>query len=230
MRTFLFAVAALSAIAAPADAATRNYGITGFTKIRISGPYKVNIATGVAPFARASGSPAATDRVAIEVRGDTLVIEADPSWGGYPGRDPGPVEISIGTHDLTSVSLLGSGALAIDKVKGQTFALVVQGSGVGQIGSITADRLDLSLAGTASAKVAGKAGKVVAAVRGMSALDAADLNTPSADIDAEGAATVSATVTGTVEISSSGPSTVRLAGRPACDLKVGGSATVSGCR
>ena len=100
MRTFLLAAAVIG-LAAPANSATRNFGITSFTKIRVAGPYKVSLATGVAPFAKASGSPNAIDRVAIDVRGDTLVVQANPSWGGFPGSDPGPVEVSIGTHDLT---------------------------------------------------------------------------------------------------------------------------------
>src|SRR3954452_17613352 len=80
----------------PAEAATRNFGITGFTKIRVDGPYRVTLATGVAPFARASGSAQAIDRVAIDVRGDTLVVQSSAdSVGGYPGQNSGPVEISV---------------------------------------------------------------------------------------------------------------------------------------
>ena len=107
MRTFLLAAAIIVA-GTPADAATRNFGVTSFTKIRVSGPYKVSVATGVAPFARATGSSAAIDRVAIEVRGDTLVVQSNPSWGGYPGSDPGPVEVTLGTHELGSASLIGT--------------------------------------------------------------------------------------------------------------------------
>jgi putative autotransporter adhesin-like protein len=229
MRTLLFA-AALIAVTAPADAAVRNFGITSFTKIRISGPYKVSLATGVAPFAKASGSPSAIDRVAIDVRGDTLVVQANPSWGGYPGADPGPVEISIGTHDLTNASLIGSGSIAIDKVKTFGFMLTVQGSGVGQIGNAAIDQLTVSLEGTANAKIAGKAGKVTALVRGMSALDAAKLTTPSADFSIDGTATIDANVTDTARVNGWGPSTVRLTGKPSCSLKVQGSASVSGCK
>ena len=65
MRTFLFTAVALVAIAAPAGAATRNFGITGFTKIRVDGPYKVSLATGVAPFARATGSGPALDAAGL---------------------------------------------------------------------------------------------------------------------------------------------------------------------
>ena len=90
MRTFLTAAALALTLAAPAGAATRNFGITSFEKIRVEGPFKVRLTTGVAPFASASGSPAAIDRVAIDMRGNTLVVHSNTSsWGGYPGQDAG---------------------------------------------------------------------------------------------------------------------------------------------
>ena len=229
MRTFLFA-SALLGLATPAEAAIRNFGITSFTKIRVSGPYKVSLATGVAPFAKASGSPAAIDRVAIDVRGDTLVVQASPSWGGFPGVDPGPVEVSVGTHDLTNASLIGSGAIFIDKVKALSFTLSIQGSGVSAIGNAAVDQLTVSLEGTANAKIGGKAGKLISLVRGMSALDASKLTTPSADFSVDGTATVDANVTDTAKVNGWGPATVRLTGKPTCNLKVQGSATISGCK
>ena len=90
----LFLILLVAALTCPqsAAAAVRNFTITGFTKVRIEGPYRVKITTDVPPFAKAEGSPNALDRVAIEVRGDTLVVRSDPNgWGGYPGTDPGPV-------------------------------------------------------------------------------------------------------------------------------------------
>lgn len=229
MRTFLIAAAVLST-AGPADAATRNFGVTSFTKIRISGPYRVSLATGVPPFAKATGSPAALDRVAIDVRGDTLVVQADPSWGGYPGSDPGPVEISIGTHELSNATLNGAGSLAIDRVKGLSFTLSVSGSGTGEIANVAADQLNLSVTGTASAKLVGHVGKLNALVRGLSALDAAKLTAPNAAISVDGSATVDANVTDTARIDGWGPATVRLTGGPSCTVKVNGSASVSGCK
>ena len=152
MRTFLFAFAATLTLAAPADAASRNFGITSFTKVRVDGPFKVMLATGVAPFARASGSAAALDRVAVEVRGDTLVVHSNvSSWGGYPGANSGPVEVSVGTHDLTNAWLNGAGSLAIDRVKGLSFALSVQGSGAAEIADVEADRMILASSAAAAA-------------------------------------------------------------------------------
>src|SRR5207237_4157090 len=124
MRTFLTAAALALTLATPTGAATRNFGITGFEKVRVEGPFKVRLTTGVAPFANANGSPAAIDHVAIEMRGNTLVVHSNSgSWGGYPGQDAGAVEISLGTHDLSSAWLSGSGMIAIDKIKGLSFDL-----------------------------------------------------------------------------------------------------------
>jgi hypothetical protein len=232
MRTFLLSAAALAlAFATPAGAATRNFGITGFEKVRIEGPFKVRLTTGVAPFASASGSLTAIERVAIDVRGNTLVVHSDlSSWGGYPGQDSGPVEISLGTHDLSSAWLSGSGALAIDKVKGLSFDLSAQGSGSATVGRADVDQLNVSVVGTANATLAGQAAKLTAVVRGISTLDAAGLSSKDATIGAEGSATVAANVSNSATVDGSGPATVRLTGRPACTLRVSGSVSVSGCK
>jgi hypothetical protein len=230
MRTFLLAVWAAIALAAPAGAATRNFGVQGFTKIRVEGPFKVTVSTGVPPFVRATGSQAGLDRVAVEIQSDTLIIRADQSWGGYPGTDPGPVEIDVGTHDLTSARVEGAGSLAIDRVKGLTFALAVQGSGAGQIGDADIDQLSVNLVGSASARLAGHAGKLTTLVRGLSSLDASALVTPAAQISADGTATVDATVTDAAEVNAWGPATIRFAGHPTCTVKASGTASVSGCR
>lgn len=231
MRISIFAVLALVAMPSAVQAGTRNYGITGFTKVRIEGPYKVTLTTRVPPFARASGSPTALDRVAIEVRGDTLVVHTNPSaWGGYPGVDPGPVEVNVGTHDLSEATLNGSGSIAINRVTGLSFALAIQGSGAAQIQEVAADQMNVRLAGTTNARLAGNTKRLTASVRGLATLDAAKLNGPEAQLSAEGSATIDAVAVRSARIEAAGPVTIRLAGRPSCEVHVTGSATVSGCK
>lgn len=232
MRIFLLAACGQLLLASPAVAATRNFGITSFTKIRVDGPYKVTVATGVAPFAKATGASAgALDRVAVEMLGDTLVVHtSQSSWGGYPGTNVGPVEVTVGTHELSSAWVVGAGALSIDKVKGLSFALSVQGSGGAEIGDVSADQMNVSLIGSANARLGGQAKKLTALVRGISTLDAAKLTSNDASIGAEGAATIDAAVSGDASVSATGNATIRLTGRPTCTLKVGGSTDVSGCR
>ena len=231
MRTFLFAVATVATFASPAAAATRNFGITSFEKVRIEGPFKVTLTTGVAPFARASGSQSAIDRVAIDVRGNTLVVHNNlSSWGGYPGQQAGPVEISLGTHDLSSAWISGSGVLSIDKVKGLSFDLSAQGSGAAAIGRADVDQLHVTVVGTASATLAGRAANMTAVIRGISSLNAGNLAVKDATIGAEGAATINASISNSVKVDATGPATIQLTGSPACTLRVSGSTNVTGCK
>ena len=231
MRTFLIAVVAIAGLSGSADAATRNFAITSFDKVRIEGPYKVRLTTGVAPFASATGSQSGLDAVAIEMRGNTLVIHgSSSSWGGYPGQTGGPVEINLGTHDLSAAWITGSGALTIDKAKGLSFDLSVQGSAAASIGRADVDQLSIAVVGTGSAALAGQARKVTAVVRGISSLDAANLAAKDATLGVEGTATVAANVSDSVTVDGNGPITVRLRGGPACTLRVSGSASVTGCK
>lgn len=231
MRIFLIPALILGAAASPADAATRSFTVTGFTKIRVDGAYIVKLTTGRTPFARASGESAGLDRVAIDVQGNTLVIHPDRSaWGGYPGQAAKPVTIELGTHDLTSAWVNGAGSVAIDKVRALKFDLSIEGAGSASIASADIDQLKIIVSGTASATVAGRAPRLMAEVRGSSSLDAGQLASKDATIAAEGPAKVIATVANTAKVDAYGASVVELAGRPACTNRIYGSATVTGCR
>ena len=230
MRFHLPFLAIALAVAAPADSATRNFGVSTFDRIRVDGPFSVRLSNGVAPFAKASGSPAAIDRVAVEIMGRTLVVRTNPSWGGYPGKDPGPVEVHIGTHELSSAWLNGSGSLEIDKVKGLEFDLSVQGSGAVRIASAEVDKLDVSIAGSASASVGGRAERLSGSLRGISSLDASGLQAKDATLAASGPSTIKANVAKAAKVLASGTATVTLSGNPACAATLTGSASVSGCK
>ena len=224
---------AFAAIAAStcANAAERSFTVTGFDRIRIDGPYKVRLSTGVAPFAKASGSAAALSGVSIEVQGKTLIVRKNPSgWGGYPGAAPGPIDISLGTHELSTAWLNGAGDLAIDKAKGHSFDLSVQGAGSIAIARLTVDRLRAGISGSGSAVIGGSAAEVKAIVRGTSTFDGSALTAKDVTVGAEGNAVVRLTATNTAKVDALGIATVEFSGRPACTLRAVGSAVVSGCR
>lgn len=230
MKAAILAVSLL--IAAPADAATRSFSVTGFDRIRVDGPYQVSLKTNVAPFARASGPNASLDGLSIKVEGRTLIVRSNPSagWGGYPGEGRGPVTIELGTHELSNAWINGPGGLHIDRVKGLSFDLAIQGSGAMRIDSADVDQMRIGLSGAASTRVAGKAKKLTATVRGTSSLDAESLSVKDASIGAEGPALVRATVTGSAKVDALGLASVAMAGAPSCTVKSQGSASVSGCR
>ena len=232
MRICFSAFALAIACAAPAAAGTRNFGITSFERIRVEGPFKVQLTTGVAPFAKASGSAAGLERVAIDVIGQTLVVHGNVSaWGGYSSSDDvGPVEVNIGTHDLTAATLNGSGSLQIDRVKALSFNAAVQGSGQLGIGQADVDQLNVAMIGSASSVMGGRAGTLKLTARGVSSFDGSALVAKDATIGAEGASTIKALVTNSARVEGAGPATVTLSGNPACTSRLSGAATVAGCR
>jgi Putative auto-transporter adhesin, head GIN domain len=231
MRILILAAALPLLVASPASSADRNFSVTSFTRIRVDGPYRLRVTTGVAPFATASGSSHGLDAVAIDVQGTTLVVHSNgATWGGYPGESPGPVEIAIGTHDLTAAWVNGSGSLDIDAVRGLSFDLSIQGSGNAMIDRVAVDQLRVGLSGAASARLAGQAAQVTAIVRGSSSLDGSALAAKNATVGAEGPSIVQVNVRDTIKIDARGTAAVTLTGGAACTVKAIGSASVAGCR
>ncbi|MEO7564336.1 MAG: DUF2807 domain-containing protein [Sphingomicrobium sp.] len=218
-------------IAVPATAETRNFGISGYERVRVEGPYAVKLATGVAPFAKASGPSAALERLEIRVDSRTLIIRSSQSaWGGYPGKDNGPVEVTVGTHELESAAVVGAGSLAINRVKGLEFLLNLRGSGTAAIDRADVDRMKVAVSGSGGVILGGSARQLDAVVRGTSSLQAAGLDVKNATIAVEGAASIAARVSDTVSLTGSGSGIVALDGKPACSVKVTGSGSVTGCR
>jgi len=230
MKQLIFAAFLLSAV--PAAAAERNFGVSGFDRVRVDGDYKVTLTVGIAPYAKAKGSMRALDPVDVVVEGRTLIVRANKSasWGGYPGESAGPVEVLIGTHELSAVFVNGAGSLNINKVRGLKFEASAQGAGSLAIAQVEVDQFQLGLAGAASARLAGKVGKLTAMVRGTSALDGEGLVVKDAVIGAQGPAIVKLTATGTAKVDALGVAAVTLAGNPSCIVTTKGSASVTGCR
>ena len=226
----LLALASLPAVAA-APTTQRTYSVTGFDRIRIDGPYSVQLKTNVAPFARARGTAASLDGVSIKVEGRTLVVRAGSGgWGGYPGEGRGPVTIEVGTHDLGTAFVNGAGALLIDRVRAQKFDLSINGPGIARIDSTDVDQLSVGISGAGSARLAGRAAKVTAIVRGTSTFEGDALKVTDAVIGAEGPSIVRAQVNNEAKIDAMGLASVTLTGNPACTVNAKGSANVVGCK
>jgi hypothetical protein len=226
----LLLAASLPASAQPAPS-ERNYSVTSFDRIRIDGPYQVLLHTNVSPFARATGAAASLDGVSIGVEGRTLIVRAGGgSWGGYPGEGQGPVIIEVGTHELGTAWINGSGALTIDRVKGLSFGLNIQGSGVAKIENAEIDQMKVGISGSGSARLGGSAKNLTAIIRGTSTFEADGLTATDAVIGAEGPVVVRAIVTNSAKVDAIGVASVTLAGNPACIINAQGSAVVTGCK
>lgn len=231
MRFHLPFLLALSlAASGSAQAAERSYTVTGFDRVRVEGPFKVTLRTSVAPFAKARGSTSALDSLSITVEGQTLVIRRNASaWSNDASRS-GPIEIAAGTHEISRAMLNGSGKLAIDKVRGQTFELAVAGSGSGSVDHLKVDHLKVAVSGSGGAVLSGDAAEVTAVVRGAGTLDGSALKAKNATVGADGTSVLKLNSSGTVKVNGNGPVVVELTGSPACSVRADASAEISGCR
>jgi hypothetical protein len=204
---------------------------TDFTKIRIDGPYSVKLATGVPPSAKATGSSSALDTLSVEVEGQTLVIRKSASgWGGFPGDNPGPVTLLVGTHDLTAIWLNGAGGLRVNAVREPSLDISLVGAGSVAIDKLTVDHVGIGISGSGSVVLAGTANEAAVTASGTSSLDAHALTAKNATIGASGAAVAKLAVTNTVKVNGEGAVTVELSGKPSCTLNIEGPGSVTGCR
>lgn len=225
MKTVLFAL--LVSLSVNVSAAERGYSVTDFDRVRIDGPYKVTIATGRSPSGRAIGSQAGIDGVSVDLQGRTLIVRRNSqTWGGYPGKSAGPVEVRLTTHGLRAATLNGAGSLAIDTIKGQTIDLTVSGSGLLKVGAVAADRLNVTVVGNGRAEVAGKAAIAQLGVRGTGAIDAETLIAKDARIVADGPGDITVAATATASVVSNGAGNITVLGSPTCTIKASGSGEV----
>jgi hypothetical protein len=218
----------LFALASPALAAERRYSVIDFDRVEVLGPYKVTLATGLTSSARASGSPAALDRLSIDVQGRTLRVRASASaWGGYPGSGSGPATIALTTRDLQAVTVNGSGALAVDKARGLKLSVSVIGSGQLSIAALDSDNLIVNLFGSGTATLKGKARSMRVELHGTTGLDAAGLTAADAQIIADSSGQTSLAVSRSASIVATGAGDVAIHGKPACTVKSSGSGEVN---
>ena len=188
----LLALASLPAASrSAARTGQRNYSVTSFDRIRIDGPYQVELrdqcralcaGQRVARFPRRRfdqgrrphpGHPAGSG-----------------GWGGYPGEGRGPVTIEVGTHDLGTAWINGAGALASTGSRGLSFDLSIQGSGIAPHREVEVDQMKVGVSGAGTIRLAGRVGKLTTTVRGTSSFDADGLEVKDAVIGAEGPSTV----------------------------------------
>jgi len=227
MRILVLAGLALTASTAPAAAETRGYTITSFDKIRVTGPFTVNVRTGAPPSARAEGKPHALDQVRVEVQGRTLMVSADRNaWGGWTGENAGPVVVNVTTPELAAAMLTGSGNLNIDRAKAPRFDLSLTGSGDLSIGALAAEKLWLTVTGSGQTTIAGQVAQMRALVQGSGGIAGAKLRAADLDLSVTGSGDVNLAATRAAKVNASGSGDVRVEGSAACIVHATGSGEV----
>ncbi len=226
--TRFLALLLLAVTATPSHAAERRFSIQSFDRIRMEAPFDITLSTNKSPTAKAEGAVAALDTVDLKVEGRTLIVRQRSGWNGE-GKGS-PIRLTIGTPELSAATLIGSGRLQVDRMRGLSVSLALAGPGLLKVADLRADRLNLVAGGSGSVALAGaiKTGNVSS--EGSVVLDAAGLAAEELVLVATGSSELRAAARRSVTVTASGASTVTLQGPVACIQKITGAATVSGCR
>ncbi len=218
----------LSSAASAAPTVQRNYSVVDFDRIRVLGPFIVDLETGKAPSARASGEAAALDRVTVSVQGRILVIKPNNSaWGGWPGKNVPPARIRVTVYTLRGALLEGAGTLNINRMRAPRIDLGISGAGSLNVTGIDTDRLDVTLIGSGNAKLAGLARNASFASEGSATIAAISLKVTDLVVNWRGSANADATAVRTAKIISGGSGNVNIMGKPACTVAETGAGTVT---
>lgn len=224
---FAAALIALPFAAASAQAATQSYGLSGFDRMRVSGPFDVHVHVGGASSAHASGPKEALDRLSIENNDGTLVIKSLPGgWGGWPTGAHGNVVVDVSTPDLRGISITGSGDTTVDRVRGETLDLALSGSGSLAIGAIDVNALSAVMTGSGGMSLAGKVRTATATLTGSGDLKASGLVADDAQTKLVGSGNLSLGARHLVKVLLAGSGDVTIAGPAACSVTRSGSGDV----
>lgn len=239
IRTVTIAAAALAATAChvggrteerdPGASVSRSYQVGAFDKIEVSGPYSVNVATGGAPGASATGGSKLLDETEVYVENGTLKILPKKhkgirfSWGKR-----GKADFTVTTAMLHAAEIAGSGAIMVDNVVGD-FDGDIAGSGDLKLAAIRGGAVAFSIAGSGKVAAAGTAQSTKVDIAGSGNVDASGLAGKTADVSIAGSGNVKANASETADVSIAGSGNVAITGGAKCKIdKVGGGNVTCG--
>ena len=226
-RIALLAALATLPLATSAQAATQNYGLSGFNRMRVSGPFDVHVHVGGASSAHATGPKEALDRLSIENNNGTLVIKSLPGgWGGWPTGPHGNVVIEVSTPELRGIAITGSGDTIVDRVRGDSLDLALSGSGSLAIGAIDVTALTAMMTGSGDMSLAGRTRTATATLTGSGDLKASGLVTDDAQTKLVGSGDLSLGARHVVKVLLAGSGDVTIDGPAACSVTRTGSGDV----
>lgn len=212
----------LVSAAPPAD--EKRFVVTSFDRVRVDGPFVVEIVPG-SPGARASGDARALDHVAVRVDGGTLIVNTGTiGWALRAVEAPGTVRVTISVPALTGLAIRGGAQVEVAEMRGGRVDLGLNGAGSIVVKAVRADDLFVTLTGTGAITLAGTAARARVQSFGQGSVDAEALTAGDAVLRGESSGDVRMRVRYNAQISSRGTGMVSALGQPAC--KVTGSGPV----
>lgn len=223
MRSLLLAPLLLLTAAAPAP--ERSFMVGSFERLRVDGPFEVEVVTGP-PRAVASGEKGALDQVAVQVHGDTVVVSrgalSDANMSGALPR------IRLSAPTLRGVTLNGGARVRVAALRGGRVDVILVGAGSLDVAAIKADDLNASLTGTGAMTLSGNTARATLRNSGAGSIEAAALTAGDARLSSDSSGNIRLNVRYTAQASAMGSGGITITGKPECTLRGPGPMQCSG--
>lgn len=209
-------------IGAAPQSLERRVVLSGFDKIRVDGPWQVEVTSGGTTGATLTGDRPALERVQVRQEGSTLIVSpvrgADGAWrGGAAPAPDGPI-IRVSARALTGASLNGAGTLSIDRIEGARVQVAVNGAGRLSVGDIDADDLNATVIGPGAMTLAGTVRRARILSNAGGSITGFSLVADEALVRSEGTGTIQMTARYRANISGLGLGSITIGGNPECRI------------
>lgn len=229
MRRILLVLPLLCLAGASAPADERVFLIAGFDRLRVDGPYRVEVVPGTTARAVAIGEGRALRQLSVRNMGGVLVVSAGPEgWETRAGQALETPVIRIATPTLRAVTVNGGGQVRITGLKTQRAELGLNGSGIIQVDGIEAREVNATVIGGGTVTLAGKTASARIRSTGAGSVQASDLTADQAVIVAESAGETRLNVRYSVQVNAMGLGAVVIAGDAECRIRGTGPVVCAG--
>lgn len=215
----------LTASAAPDE---KTFLVSGFDRVRIDGPFEVEVISG-STRAVAVGEAKALQRLSLRVDGGTLVISAGAEgWTQPTGQQVATPKITVYTPELRALLVNGGGRVRAGSMKGARVEIGLNGGGAVTVGAIQAEDLNVTLSGTGAMTLSGTARRARIRSNGAGGIDGGGLTAGDATLVWESAGGLRVGVRYTSQIFAMGLGTVQILGTPECRISGNGPVLCQG--
>jgi hypothetical protein len=215
MRRLALILLFLTAASAPQQ---KTYLVSGFERVRVDGPYQVDIVRGPSS-ARAEGDAKALDQLDVHVDGNTLVIGAGTrGWELRAGESVAAPHVSLSTPVLSAVTVNGAGTVRVAEMRAPRSAIAINGPGAVTVAGFDADDLNAAMIGAGTLTISGTARHVRVRSNGAGSFDGSGFTANDAVLISESSGTMRLGVRYTAQVMALGIGTVHLDGAPKCTI------------
>ena len=202
------------------------YDLADFQEINVMGPEDVVITLGDDFAVRSEGSAEALRLLRVTVEDGKLLIAPREGfdWDQWDRLEPATFFITLPRLDV--LAMAGSGDVAIDRIRGESFSGTLAGSGTLAIDSLEVDDLDLSIAGSGDIVASGQVREITASIGGSGTIDGQALRSQTAAVRIGGSGDTALWVADRADISIMGSGDVDITGTDKCSVSKVGSGEV----